>query len=232
MNGRINSFQSMGAVDGPGIRFVIFMQGCQLRCGYCHNPETWELSGGEEYTVEEVLRKAMRCRPYFGEKGGVTVSGGEPLLQWQFVAELFRSLKVEGIHTVLDTSGIGSPEGAEAVLQFTDLVLCDLKFSTEEDYRRYCKGSLDQVLSFLNRTEQMKIPLWIRHVVVPGLIPPEKTQEIVKMATQFSNLQKFQPLPFKKLCLSKYEAMGIPFPLVDYPECTDKEIEDLPQSSE
>ncbi len=145
---------------------------------------------------------------------------------------MFRSLKVEGIHTVLDTSGIGSPEGAEAVLQFTDLVLCDLKFSTEEDYRRYCKGSLDQVLSFLNRTEQMKIPLWIRHVVVPGLIAPEKIQEIVKMATQFSNLQKFQPLPFKKLCLSKYEAMGIPFPLADYPECTDKEIEDLPLSSE
>lgn len=215
MKGRINSFQSMGAVDGPGIRFVVFMQGCPLRCIYCHNPETWSLEG-EEYSVDDVIRKILRCRPYFGEDGGVTVSGGEPLLQWEFVTELFRRLKAEGIHTALDTSGTGSLDGAAELLNYTDLVLCDLKFSSEEEYREYCGGSLEQVLSFLKLTEQMRIPLWIRHVVVPGLTDDETSIcRVMEMAKAHSNLHKFERLSFKKLCISKYEALGIPFPLAD-----------------
>lgn len=215
MKGRINSFQSMGAVDGPGIRFVVFMQGCPLRCVYCHNPETWSLEG-EEYSVEDVLQKILRCRPYFGEDGGVTVSGGEPLLQWEFVTALFRRLKAEGIHTALDTSGTGSLDGAAELLADTDLVLCDLKFSSEEEYRQYCGGSLEQVLSFLKLTEQMQIPLWIRHVVVPGLTDDEKRiSRVMEMAGAYSNLHNFERLPFKELCISKYEALGIPFPLAD-----------------
>jgi pyruvate formate lyase activating enzyme len=211
MRGRINSFQSMGAVDGPGIRFVVFMQGCPLRCIYCHNPETWSL-GGEEYSVDDVVRKILRYRPYFGEEGGVTVSGGEPLLQWEFVTELFRRLKAEGIHTALDTSGTGSLDGAAELLSYTDLVLCDLKFSSEEDYREYCSGSLEEVLSFLKLTEQMRIPLWIRHVVVPGLTDSESSiSRIMEMSEAHSNLCKLERLPLKKLCISKYEALGIPF---------------------
>ncbi len=211
MKGSINSFQSMGAVDGPGIRFVVFMQGCPLRCIYCHNPETWSLRG-EEYSVDDVVRKILRYRPYFGEEGGVTVSGGEPLLQWEFVTELFQRLKAEGIHTALDTSGTGSLDGAAELLAYTDLVLCDLKFSTEEEYREYCRGSLAQVLSFLKLTEQMRIPLWIRHVVVPGLTDGAPSiSRITEMAEEHANLCKFERLPFEKLCISKYEALGIPF---------------------
>lgn len=227
MKGRINSFQSMGAVDGPGIRFVVFMQGCPLRCIYCHNPDTWS-RGGEMYDVDEICRKILRFRAYFGEEGGVTVSGGEPLLQWRFVAELFRRLKNEGIHTALDTSGIGSRAGAEAVLSHTDLVLCDLKFSTEEDYRTQCGGSLNRVLSFLDMTEHMEIPLWIRHVVVPGLTDSiDSLQKIGEMKQRYSNVRKFELLPFKKLCAVKYQALGLPFPLEEYPECTEERIVEL-----
>ena len=228
MKARINSFQSMGAVDGPGIRFVTFLQGCPLRCAYCHNPETWDLCGGDEYSVEEVLQKTMRYRPYFRDGGGITVSGGEPLLQAEFVSELFRRLKEEGVHTALDTSGSGDLAGAEKVLKETDLVLCDLKFPTEEGYRQYCKGSLQQVLSFLEITERLRIPLWIRHVVVPGLTDSEETiKEIIRIARRYSNLEKIEWLPFKKISGAKYDALGVPFPLADYSECPEETIRRL-----
>lgn len=227
MKGRINSFQSMGAVDGPGIRFVAFMQGCPLRCVYCHNPDTWSLEG-QEYGVHEVCQRIKRCKPYFGENGGVTVSGGEPLLQWEFVSELFQSLKEEGIHTALDTSGAGSIHGAAEVLKYTDIVLCDLKFSSQENYSQYCSGSFDQTLTFLKLTEQKQVPLWIRHVVVPGLTDDiESLTCIARLTKQFSNLAKFELLPFRKLCLAKYDAMGIPFPLADYEDCSDDTIKKL-----
>ena len=225
--GRINSFQSMGAVDGPGIRFVVFMQGCPLRCVYCHNPDTWSLEG-QEFSVDEVCQQILRYKPYFGENGGVTVSGGEPLLQWEFVSELFRMLKEYGIHTALDTSGAGSIHGATEVLKYTDLVLCDMKFSTKESYRQYCNGSLDQTLDFIKLAEHKQVPLWIRHVVVPGLTDDKESLTcIARLAKQFSNLAKFELLPFRKLCLSKYEVMGIPFPLADHEECSDEAIKNL-----
>ncbi|HML36594.1 MAG TPA: pyruvate formate-lyase-activating protein [Bacillota bacterium] len=237
--GAVNSFQSMGAVDGPGLRYVVFMQGCPLRCVYCHNPDTWRFggSGVREYGVEEVCEKILRFRPYFeaGESGssivsgGVTVSGGEPLMQWEFVLELFRRLKEEGIHTALDTSGIGGNfRGVRELLKYTDLVLCDLKFSSEEDYRRYSGGSLEEVLSFLKLTEEQKVPLWIRHVVVPGLTDgKESLSRIARLAGQFSNLEKIELLPFRKFCSAKYDAMNIPFPLANSPECTSGMIERL-----
>jgi pyruvate formate lyase activating enzyme len=232
MKGKIHSFQSLGAVDGPGIRFVVFMQGCTLRCAYCHNPDTWSLTG-EEYGTDEVVEKILRYQPYFGENGGVTVSGGEPLLQWEFVAELFQKLHAENIHTALDTAGIGDFEGARTVLRQTDLVLCDLKFSTDEDYLRHCRGNRDTVLSFLKLTEKMGVPLWIRHVVVPNLNnDDESILNISKTARQFSNLEKLELLPFRKICESKYRNMGIVFPLNDYEECADSEIQRLYQLME
>ncbi len=222
MKGRVNSLQSLGAADGPGVRFVVFMQGCPLRCVYCHNPETWSVTDGEEICVEDVLQRILRYRPYFGEEGGVTVSGGEPLFQWRFVSELFRRLKEERIHTALDTSGTGSLHGASEILQHTDLVLCDLKFSTEQNYRKYCGGSLDKVTSFLRLTEKREIPLWIRHVVVPGLTDGrENIVRIGEMAKRYSNLRNIELLPFRKLCSAKYEKMGIPFPLAGNEECAE-----------
>ena len=135
MEGRVSSVQSMGAVDGPGLRYVVFLQGCPLRCAYCHNPETWDLTGGTPYTAEDLCKTILRYRPYFGENGGVTVSGGEPLLQPEFVAELFRRLHEHNIHTALDTAGAGDLSRAKQVLKHTDLVLCDIKFPTEAQYK-------------------------------------------------------------------------------------------------
>lgn len=227
MNGFINSFQSLGAVDGPGIRFVVFMQGCPLRCAYCHNPETWS-SGGEQYTPKQVFDKILRYRPYFKNGGGVTVSGGEPLMQWEFTAELFSLLREAGINTALDTSGTCEISPAREVLKNTGLVLCDLKFSNEEDYRRFCGGSLKTVLSFLELTEKMNVPLWIRHVVVPGLTDSEESVlKIAEIARRFSNFKKLELLPFRKICSSKYEALSIPFRLRDCPECSGETIERL-----
>lgn len=217
----------MGAVDGPGLRFVVFMQGCTLRCAYCHNPDTWNTQS-QEYSVDEVFERILRYRPYFGQNGGVTVSGGEPLMQWKFVSQLFEKLQSAGIHTALDTAGIGVKDGARKVLLNTNLVLCDLKFTNAEDYLTYCKGSMSTVTDFLKLTETMDVPLWIRHVVVPNLTSSrESILKVAALATQYSNLQRLELLPFRKICVTKYDEMGISFPLKDYNECSDAEIQRL-----
>ena len=149
VKGRIHSFLSMGAVDGPGLRYVVFLQGCPLRCACCHNPDTWNAAGGTEYTVEDVLRRVRRCKPYIYESGGVTVTGGEPLAQPVFTAALLKALRAEGYHTALDTSGAGALAAAREVLAHTDLVLADLKFSSEDGYRAHTGGSLAHTLDFL-----------------------------------------------------------------------------------
>jgi pyruvate formate lyase activating enzyme len=227
VKGKINSFQSLGTVDGPGLRYVVFLQGCPLRCAYCHNPDTWN-SCSKEYNSDEVFQKILRYKPYFSKSGGVTFSGGEPLMQWEFVAEMFRLLHKAGIHTALDTSGIGDLNGAHPVLLNTDLVICDLKFSNEADYRYYCNGSMNAVFDFLRLTEDLRVPLWLRHVVVPGLTDSNHNiLKIASLAEQFSNLQRLQLLPFKKICIEKYDALGIDFPLKDYEECSDALIQQL-----
>ena len=148
MNGYIHSFQSMGAADGPGLRCVVFMQGCPLRCLYCHNPDSWESSLGAVYTAREIVSRALRFKPYFGKTGGVTVSGGEPLLQAEFVCELFKLLHKEKIKTALDTSGAVSSDHIKPLLEHTDLVICDIKFPTQQQYKKYSGGNLDTVLKF------------------------------------------------------------------------------------
>ena len=173
VKGRIHSFLSMGAVDGPGLRYVVFLQGCPLRCACCHNPDTWNAAGGTEYTVEDVLRRVRRCKPYIYESGGVTVTGGEPLAQPVFTAALLKALRAEGYHTALDTSGAGALAAAREVLAHTDLVLADLKFSSEEGYRAHTGGSLAHTLDFLALTQELGVPLWVRHVVIPGLTDGE-----------------------------------------------------------
>lgn len=231
MKGFVNSFQSMGAVDGPGLRFVVFTQGCPLHCPYCHNPET-QSAGGTAYTAEEIVQKVLRYRPYFGEEGGVTVSGGEPLLQPEFVTELFSMLHKEGIHTALDTSGAGNLEQAAEVLQYTDLVLCDLKFSSEDAYRTHCGGSLAQTLRFMELTEQKKIPMWIRHVVAPGLTDtPESIRAIQHLGQRFSNVVKFEWLPFKNICKVKYDKLQVTFPMGDSPSYSQAQVDALVASA-
>lgn len=228
MEGRVSSVQSMGAVDGPGLRYVVFLQGCPLRCAYCHNPETWDLTGGTPYTAEDLCKTILRYRPYFGENGGVTVSGGEPLLQPEFVAELFRRLHKHNIHTALDTAGAGDLSRAKQVLKHTDLVLCDIKFPTEAQYKSHCGGSLQHTVDFMRLTESMHIPLWVRHVVAPGLSDTVESLRAVKaLAESFSNLEKIEWLPFKNICAAKYKALHIPFPMGDKPSFSQSHVEAL-----
>ena len=229
--GKIHSLQSLGAVDGPGVRFVVFMQGCPLRCVYCHNPDTWSMDCGEEMEASVLVWKILRYRPYFKNSGGVTVSGGEPLLQPLFVENLFRRLKAEGVHTALDTACMAEAENAEGVLRYTDLVLADLKFTTEEAYQSGCKGSLRTVEKFLRKTEEMQIPLWIRHVVVPGINDTAADmRRIREMAQSYTNLEKIEWLPFHNMCVEKYEKMGIPFPLKGTPNLSAERLELLLES--
>ena len=228
MKGRVSSLQSLGTVDGPGLRYVIFLQGCPLRCVYCHNPETWDPAGGREYAPEELVEKVLRCRAYFGEQGGVTVSGGEPLLQAPFVAELFRQLKEAGVHTALDTSGAGDLQQAAQVMDWTDLVLLDLKFPDEAGYRRYCRGSWAQTQAFAALAGEKRVPLWVRHVVVPGLNDSLKDLRAIKaQAESLPGFQKLEWLPFHNMCLEKYQQLGLPFPLEGTPALEDQDLAHL-----
>lgn len=230
MKGYIHSFESMGGADGPGIRFVVFMQGCPLRCAYCHNPDTWAFCGGTEYSAEEVARRVLRMKPYFGDTGGVTLSGGEVLMQADFAAELFEILHGQGIHTALDTSGAAIRGDAERLLSLTDLVICDIKFPSDSQYEEYCgiENGFSRVREFLALTETAHVPLWVRHVVIPGITDNDATaRDVVRAAREYSNLRKIEFLPFRKLCAEKYERMNIRFPFADIPECPPETIEQM-----
>ena len=228
ITGKIHSFQSFGAVDGPGVRFIVFMQGCPYRCVYCHNPDTWNFNDGDTYTIDDVTKRVLRFTPYFKNGGGLTVSGGEPLYQADFVSSLFCEMKKNNIHTALDTTGIAPKENYEKVLEYTDLVLCDLKFPTNEKYKSHCGGSLDDVLKFMDYCKEKNIKMWIRHVVVPGLTDSkESIEKIAEITKRYENIEKVELLPFHKLCIEKYERMGIDFPLKDTPQCTNEKIEEL-----
>lgn len=210
MTGRIHSFQSLGTVDGPGVRFVVFMQGCPLRCGCCHNPDTWAFDGGDEYTPLQVVEKVERFRSYFGERGGITVSGGEPLMQADFVAELFRLCHERGIHTCLDTAGVGDPKD---VLCHTDRVLLDIKYTDPAQYRAYVGCELETVLSFLEQVNERDIPVTLRHVVIPSLNGNEKSLlRLNEIAQTYACVDGVELLPFRRICQVKYDRMGLDFP--------------------
>ena len=221
MTGRIHSFQSLGTVDGPGVRCVVFMQGCPLRCACCHNPDTWNPDEGTETDVDGLMGKILNCRSYFGRSGGVTVSGGEPLLQAGFVTELFTELKKLGIHTALDTSGCLWTPAVEKLLKVTDLVLLDHKYADSASYLRYTGMSMDGVEYFLSMLDSLKVPAWLRRVIIPGLNDDmASARQLLSVAAGHSCIKKTELLPFRKLCLPKYEALNMEFPLKNVPEPT------------
>ena len=219
IKGYINSIQSLGALDGPGIRFAVFLQGCNLRCGCCHNPDTWDIKGGTEYTPLEIVQKAERFREYFGKEGGITFSGGEPLLQADFVREVFSLCKEKGINTCLDTSGSILNDKVKKLLSVTDRVLLDIKYTDEQSYKDYVGCSLEGVLEFLNYLDQNKIPVTLRQVIIPTLNDNEDNILRLKdIAESHKCVDKIELLPFKKMCQVKYDKMGIPFPFAHLPE--------------
>lgn len=222
MKGYIHSLQSMGTVDGPGVRAVLFTEGCPLRCVYCHNPDTWEMKEESLISAEEIAEKILRLYPYI-KSGGVTFSGGEPCMQSEFLCEVAALLKKKGLHIALDTSGCILDESTKRLLRLTDMVLLDIKMTDEKQYESYIGGSLGKTMSFLSYLEENGIETWIRHVVVPGI---NDTQENIKklreLISPFTCVTKTELLPFRTLCLEKYESMGIEFPLKDT-EQMDKE---------
>ena len=231
LTGRVHSIQSMGTLDGPGVRFVVFLQGCPLRCGCCHNPDTWEISGGTAYTADALLTRALRFREYFGKDGGVTASGGEPLMQAEFVEAFFRLCHENNLNTCLDTSGCMLTPAVKRLLRDTDRVLLDIKYTSDADYRAHVGCGIDQPLAFLRYLAEQNIPTTLRQVIIPTINDTEEqVTALARIAKSHPNVDKIELLPFRKICTVKYDTLGIPFPFAHLPEPTRdgmKHLEDI-----
>lgn len=217
IKGAVESIETFGLVDGPGIRTVVFLSGCKLRCKYCHNPEMW-IRGNLNYTPEELANRILRNKNYIEEKGGVTFSGGEPLLQSNFIIEVAKLLKKEGIHIALDTSGVGNGD-YEEILKYVDLVLLDIKHTNSNSYKELTGMSIDESLKFINALNKSGKKVWIRQVIVPGLMDnKEYLNSLVDMCMKISNIERIDFLPYHKLGINKYETLGIDYPYKDIEE--------------
>ena len=214
MKGKIHSIESMGLVDGPGIRTVIFFQGCSLRCKFCHNPDTWAYNGGNEYTPDELVKKIERFKTYFvSSGGGVTFSGGEPLRQPEFLLEVLKLCKAKGIHTCIDTAGYGLG-GYDEILKYTDLVLFDVKHISRDGYKDVTLMEIDESLNFLEAMKRNNTKMWIRHVVIPGITDDiEHLKNVKKFIDNIPNVEKVELLPYHLLGANKYEVMKVKYPL-------------------
>lgn len=220
--GFVHSVESFGSVDGPGIRFLIFLQGCPMRCQFCHNPDSWKTGIGEERTADELLDQAERFRAYWGDNGGITVSGGEALLQIDFLLELFEKAKQRGIGTCLDTSAQlftrKSPffEKFERLMELTDTVLLDIKHIGDEEHRKLTRHSNANILDCARYLSEIDKPVWIRHVLIPGIT--DKDEYLVRLRDFLStlhNIERIEVLPYHTLGVYKYEKLGIDYPLKD-----------------
>lgn len=224
MLGKIHSIETLGLNDGPGIRFVVFFQGCKLRCAYCHNPDTWNMSEGKDMSPEELLQKALRFKQYFEKSsGGITCSGGDPLLQPEFLIEFLKLCKEHGLHTAVDTAGFGLGS-YEKILNYTDLVILDVKHVNRSGYRNLVGGDIEEFRKFAEVLKKSNTSLWIRHVVVPGITDGEShMNELKALISEFNNIEKVELLPYHTLGVNKYETMGIPYRLQGIkPMCREK----------
>ena len=230
MKGRIHSIESFGTVDGPGIRLVVFTQGCPLRCKYCHNPDTWNYEGGTLMEVAEILEVYEDCKEFL-KNGGITVTGGEPLLQMDFLIELFTKCKDKGIHTCIDTSGCvyqsnnkSQHEKLTNLMAVTDLVLLDIKHISSEKHQELTGADNKGILAFAQYLDDNQIPVWIRHVVVPGVtLKDEDLYNLGYFLGQFKNIKALDILPYHTMGKEKYESLGIPYPLDGVPAATNEE---------
>lgn len=223
IKGSINKIETLGLVDGPGIRTVVFLSGCKLRCKYCHNPEMWKMQS-PNYTPQELADRIIRNKPYFKRNnGGVTFSGGEPLLQSEFLIEVFKLLKKENIHIAIDTAGVGDGNYDE-ILSYVDLVLLDIKHVTKDDYKELTGIDIDESQKFIESLNKSNKPVWIRQVIVPGLTDSDNYLHSLKEhLKKIKNIEKIEFLPYHTLGKEKYQELGIPYPLKNM-EAMDKDI--------
>lgn len=243
LKGYVHSIETLGAVDGPGLRFVVFMQGCPLRCKFCHNPDTWRFEGGEEYTVDEMVQKILRYKTYIAS-GGVTISGGEPLRQAEFVLALTKALHEEGLHVAIDTSGIYNEGTALEAAMEADLILLDIKSFDREKAEKLTGFTTDHAWSLLEARQKENKPVWIRHVMVPGITLIDKdpsgkalaseeewrsaNQELIggmRRMNDYSCIERVDLLPFHKMGEYKYEELHFPYELKDTNEPSEEVIE-------
>jgi len=222
----IDSIESFGLVDGPGIRVVVFFNGCKLRCKYCHNPEMWQKKENN-YTPQQLVDKIKRYKTYFKDKGGVTFSGGEPLLQSKFIIETAKLLKQENIHVALDTAGVGLGDYAE-VLKYIDLVLLDIKHTTKTGYKEITTLEIDEVEKFIAEINKQKKPVWIRQVIVPGIMDNHQyIDSLVNYLKKINNIQRVDFLPYHRLGREKYLSLNIPYPYEDKEDMDKTTCEEL-----
>ena len=222
LKGNIHSVETFGSVDGPGVRFLIFFQGCPMRCRYCHNADTWRVNSDNQMTADELLDKAERYRSYWGKEGGVTVSGGEPLLQIDFLLELFEKAKQRGVNTCIDTAGQPFSRQEpffskfERLCALTDLFLVDIKHIDSERHRQITRHGNENILDMLRYLSDIKKPVWIRHVLVPGLTDDDDALRRTRAFIEtLDNVQKIEVLPYHSLGAYKWQELGIDYPLKD-----------------
>ena len=230
VTGRIHSFESFSTVDGPGVRYVIFLQGCPLRCKYCHNRDTRDVHLGEVYDTESIVEKILNYREYMGEDGGVTVSGGEPLLQIDFVIDLFKRLKTEGIHTAIDTSGFVDVDKLTDLLDYTDLVILDLKEMDNDTHKDLIGVDNAKILKFAEHISNSGVPMWIRHVLVPTIT--DKEEHLIKLKEYVStlkNVEKVEVLGYHTLGSEKWDMIGDKFMLEGIPEASADDVKKAEQ---
>ena len=228
---RIHSVESFGSVDGPGIRFVIFLKGCAMRCQYCHNPDTWDRAGGNLRSVDEVLAQALRYRSYWGEKGGITVSGGEALLQIRSLTELFRKAKALGINTCLDTSAqpfsreTTNISAFEELMNYTDLILLDIKHIDSNAHKHLTGWKNENILDCARYLSDIKKPVWIRHVLVPGINDDDDSlHKLRKFLDSLGNIERVEVLPYHDLGVYKWEQLGLPYTLSEVKPPTEENL--------
>lgn len=224
--GKIHSIESCGTVDGPGIRFVVFTQGCPLRCQYCHNPDSWDYNTDNLMSVEDILRQYNGVKEFC--TGGITVTGGEPLVQIEFVTELFKQAQDKNIHTALDTSGLlftrSNTEKIDELLKYTSLVMLDIKHIDDEEHKKLTKHSNKNILDFAKYLSEKNIPTWIRHVVVSGITYNEEyLSRLGEFLAGLKNIKALDVLPYHDMAISKYENLGIEYPLEGVPPLTQQE---------
>lgn len=217
ITGKIHSIETCGTLDGPGIRYVIFFQGCPLRCQYCHNPDTWKFDEGKEVTVDELMEEILKYKSFMKfSGGGITVSGGEPLMQCAFLEELFKRCNEEGIHTAVDTSGYIKIDNAKKVMEYTDLVLLDIKSFDAHKFKKVTGASIDPTLEFADYLSNINKPMWIRYVLVPGLTDDShEIEELAKFLSTLRSVERIEILPFHKMGEYKWENMGYEYKLRD-----------------
>lgn len=236
MIGHIHSTESFGAADGPGVRFIVFMQGCHMRCRYCHNPDTWKMDGGDEVTADEILKRALRFKPYWGKDGGITISGGEPLLQIDFVIELFKKAKELGINTCIDTAGNPFTKEEpffskfEELMKYTDLLLLDLKEINPARHKDLTGFDNSNIVEMAKYLSEINKPVWIRHVLVPEHSDfDEDLDALGDFIDTLSNVDRVEILPYHTLGKFKWENLGIPYTLESISPPSAERIENAKQ---